>query len=159
VGVAREAGDVTVLRIVGDLVFHSWASGVPGGGQADFLVHWHLGVLFADVDPNTGATLEPAQNPGTAYDAETKDWLWRYHTAHQLLTSVDGSSDPIAGMAGADERAHLDITVKRKLRRDEGLWLQIICLFETVFTNGAAGTASLCRNRLTSNVRCLVALP
>lgn len=159
VGVVREVAEVTHLRLVGDIGLHNVLVASPGGEEKTVaLVHWHLGVLFADVDPNTGLALDPVQSPATAYDAETKDWLWRWHWATLLSATRSAVGSPHWQRAVASGNHHLDVTVKRKLKRDEALWLMIVALFENVDSTSGPNSDSFTLG-VTSNVRSLVLLP
>jgi len=158
-GVAEGVADVTVLRVVGDLHLHSMMFPPAGPIITEGLVMWHVGVLFSDVDPNTALGLTPMQSAATSYDAETKDWLWRWHdTAHHKAILAATGADCCHAEART-VKAHIDFTVKRKLRRDEGLFLQVVGLWHQLFTNGTGLQNGSFQGWLTANIRALVALP
>jgi len=158
-GVVEGGADTTVLRVVGDLHLHSMMFPNNGPIIQCGLVMWHVGVLFADVDPNTGLGLAPMQSAATSYDAETKDWLWRWHdtASHMAVLGTDGAD--CCHTEHKTCKAHIDFTVKRKLRRDEALFLQVIALWNQEFTNGSGLGSGSFQTSLTANVRVLVSLP
>lgn len=160
VGVVREVAEVTHLRLVGDLGLHSQLVASPSAGEDKTLaiVHWHLGVLFADVDPNTGLPPDPVQSPATAYDAETKDWLWRYHYACGLSTTRSAVGSPHWQRAIDSHNTHIDVPVKRKLRRDEAIWLCIAVLFEDWDSSNGPQEDSFTLG-VSTNMRSLIQLP
>jgi len=160
VGVVREVAEVTHLRLVGDLALHTNLLATPSAGEEhnSAIVHWHVGVNFADVDPQTGLPCAPVQSPATAYDAETKDWLYRWHHAETLHVARSSAGSPWFQRAVHSVNHHIDINVKRKLRRDEGLWLFVHMLFEDMGSSTAV-TASNFIGALTANLRSLIVLP
>lgn len=158
VGVVREAGEVTAIRLVGDITLTGMFNAITTGVAGDFggVLSFHMGVLFADADPFTGSILAPPQSPAISADAETKDWLWRYHTTMLLPTTTRAGADLFYGRGYATKDVHLDVTVKRKLRRDEGLWLVINVLTEEYLNQNYIPSYIA---GLTANVRQLVVLP
>jgi len=116
----------------------------------------YMGVYIADSDA-TGAVL--VRNPLT--DNESKDWLWRgtYSTSENNLagstTFTSFQNDPI-GEGTACNGSHIDVRVKRKIRKEESIVLSVLVTED--FPVGSIANAAW-QVQLNGQLRALVLLP
>jgi len=126
-GVVGSASDVTQARLVGDLALYTMFTANPTGGYCAVPVVYYMGVYIADSDPQ--GQIVPMDPMDSAYQS-SGDWLWR-HSEGQMMRAQDNASAAIEQRDGAVTNLHLDVTVKRKLRKMEGIYLSITPVFDT----------------------------
>lgn len=160
-GISRGVSDVTSYRLVGDLNFHWWMRtlGTQGALEAVTALHFHMGIYKDEADINTGDPQQPQLDPGTSGDQGSSDWLWR-HQRSAVRHLVRGTTDTAGEeLAAGNEHIPLDITVRRKLTKGEGLWFTVRSLWSPLLNTGADFTDAQFAGFLSGDVRALAALP
>jgi len=129
-GVVSEVGEVTVVRLVGDLTLTgSFANVSPGVSWT--ALHFLCGIHISDADPESGAS--PKMSAGSPNAQPSKDWMWTQDVTLFSNTNVDtGVSNKAPNTQGLMHTEHIDIKVKRKLRKNERIILAIDVLRDTV---------------------------
>jgi len=152
-GEVTAVGEVTALRIVGSLFLSSFTTATTNAHVAVFM--WHLGIYLSDSDAN-GAVL--VKSPADVDDASSKDWLWRSTwMSHHIITFGGGSiiqSNVING--GGEPTRHIDIKVKRRLRKEETIILAVDVLWDDLQSGSTPATQN---HLIGGDLRALVALP
>jgi len=88
------------------------------------------------------------------------DWLWRYSVTH-MMRAQDNASAAIEQRDAEVTNLHLDVTVKRKLRKMEGIYLSITPVFDTgtaMITGQNPGAGNFICG-LAAQLRMLILLP
>lgn len=146
-GQVDSVGEVTLVRLVGDIILTASA---VGGGNIQSIIFYE-GIYISDVD--SGGFIIP-KNPADVGDSSSADWLWRRTSAFVCDDQAVDARVYCNSMHNQFEGAHLDVRVKRKIRREEGIFYGIIAAIEPL--TGVAGTA---RAWLNGNARAYVLLP
>jgi len=154
-GQVSTVGEATLLRLVGEIMFdHSFVvSSAPASWWDIYWVYW--GVYITDQD--SLGVIRPLNN---LFDIESKDWLARgVYTSSTCGPAASTAficeqNDTFEGDATASNGSHIDIKVKRKIRREESIILAVDVLLEHVL--GDVGAHNF---RINGNVRALIAMP
>jgi len=116
-----------------------------------------MGVYIADSDPL--GQIVPMDPMSSDYQSSS-DWLWR-GSYGQMLRAQDNATALIEQRDATVTHVHLDVTVKRKLRKMEGIYMSITTVFDTgtaMITGQNPGPSNyLCG--LAAQLRMLVLLP
>jgi len=129
-GSVSSVGEVTVARIVGEIHlvgFFPPQTSTIGWATLGF----YEGMYIADMD---SAGLAIIKSPILANDQTSGDWLWKRSSIMKFVYSSVPTiqvSDDLSW-----ESAHFDIRVKRKMRKEEGIFYAVSCLLED-FGGGA----------------------
>lgn len=126
--------DVTVLRVVGDLWLWSSVSAAAATEPQLQNVIFYAGVYIGDDTQRDGIVLLDPTNSG---DCSSKDWMWRGLTMHTYAAGTGATNQAQSSQFSSGERhPHLDIRVKRKLRKEEDIILAITCVTDNPFPAG-----------------------
>jgi len=151
-GDVTTATEATVVRIVGELIiFHGYVASAAGNSSIAVITTW-MGIAIQDIPlQGTFVPLHPF------LDNQSKDWLWRgtFWSSDAVLpggTTLDTKNNMEHGNSEGCG-AHIDIRVKRKLREQEAIVLNV---FTTVdhLSGSSFGTDA----ELNGNVRALIEL-
>lgn len=155
-GQVSTVGEATLLRLVGEICFdvsHA-VSAAPASWWDIWMVYW--GIYITDQD--SLGVIAPKNN---VFDVESKDWLARgvYTDADCGLAGTNAlvcfQNDATGGSPETQSNgSHIDIRVKRKIRREESIILAVDVLLEHVL--GDVGAFNF---RINGNVRALIAMP
>lgn len=145
-GQVESVGEVTLVRLVGDIVLSLALSGL---GNIISVVFYE-GIYISDID---SAGFIIPKNPASVGDSSSADWMWRRTTA---FLADDGRPENRNFINTRDQSdgAHLDVRVKRKLRREEGIFYGIVGSIEAL-----TGIQATSRAWLNGNARAYVLLP
>jgi len=116
----------------------------------------YMGVYITDADT---AGVVAVKSP--IVDTESKDWLWRgtYSTSECGLPTTNTltchQNDPFDSETNCNG-AHLDVHVKRKLRKEENIVLAVQSLQDNVLNVANPGVWAA---RINGNLRALIMLP
>lgn len=146
-GQVDSVGEVTLVRLVGDIVL---TAALVGAGNIMSIIFYE-GIYISDVD---SAGFIIPKNPASVGDSSSADWLWRRTSAFVADDIALARRVYCNSMDNQFEGAHLDVRVKRKIRREEGIFYGIIAAVEPL--TGVQGTA---RAWLNGNARAYVLLP
>jgi len=153
-GQVESVSEITSLRIVGDLWYYSTINAAAAAEPQHITFSFHSGIYLADQVSQGGTVLDPSLSA----DASSKDWLWRNLTMHGF-SSLGGAiaQSGLTPISHADRHPHLDITVKRKVRKQEALVLAVKVVTDNPFPSGTHRTLDTAH--LYADLRVLVALP
>jgi len=153
-GQVSTVGEATLIRLVGEINIALVTAGVTNN------IFWHIinvfmGIYITDQD---AAGIIAAKEP--TLDVETKDWLWRGTFSHSqcglnntnVFTCTE--NDPFTE-GTASNGSHIDLRVKRKIRREESIILATTFLVDEVLGPGEVVTQA----RINGNVRALIMMP
>lgn len=151
-GVVTSLEEVTVARVVGEIMLYTHLA--QGGVDALSVcgIEYSLGLFHADTDPAGAIAIK---DPSSAGDQESKDWLWRDTEA---VSAVLRNASVYQGEPRSIfevRKVHLDVRVKRKIRKEEGIYLSVKALLQTPLA--ADPTEIDCF--ISANIRSLVLLP
>jgi len=153
-GQVESVSEVTSLRIVGDLWYLSSISAAAAAEPQLITFSFHSGIYLGDESAIGGTVLDP----NLSEDSSSKDWLWRNLTVH-AFSSLGGAiqQSGLTPISSGVTHPHLDITVKRKVRKEEALVLAVKVLTDNPFPSGTHRTLDVAH--LYANIRVLAALP
>jgi len=125
-GVVSSVSEVTLLRLVGEqFVGFDVEAGAGAGGTFNimFCEGYYIG------DTASGLTL--AKDPSSAAEQSSGDWLWRRTTlfANNLLSGSTNQCNDRSVLSG-NHGPHVDVGVKRKLRKEESIFYAVVCFFD-----------------------------
>lgn len=127
-GEVNSVSEVTLLRLVGEQVV-GISCDPPAGADLRGTVQISEGYFIADT--NDAAFV--GKDPSNVNDQSSKDWLWR-RTSYFTLGIV---TSPFVRMN--DEQpfgnAHIDVRVKRKVRKQEGIFHAVHALLDSGATS------------------------
>lgn len=146
-GQVDSVSEVTLVRLVGDIIL---SAALSGAGNIVSIIFYE-GIYIAD---NDGAGLIVPKNPAAVGDSSSADWLWRRTTAFTADDSALARRVYCNSMDDQYNGAHIDVKVKRKVRKEEGIYYGIIASLEAL--TGATGTS---RAWINGNARAYVLLP
>lgn len=159
-GQVGSAGEATVVRLVGELLLDAlFVNTVPTQTFWSILTVY-MGIYITDAD-DTGAVL----GRSVQLDSESKDWMWigTYTTSECGLPATLGPQNTLVcfqnDLAGAGTNAngsHIDITVKRKIRKEENIVLSIVAEQDDVLGSLHEGNWTL---QVNGSIRGLILLP
>jgi len=157
-GLVSSVAEVTLLRLVGEqIVGIRIESGSSGGTGVCTVAE---GFYIADTQ---AGVLDSIKDPGSATEQSSGDWLWRRTQVFPLDTT---RRVMVTGDICGQETAHIDVKVKRKLRKEEGIFYAVKVLIDNgttsplVFTNiGGGFDVNNVVPFAVGSVRALVALP
>jgi len=157
-GLVSSVSEVTLLRLVGEqIVGIRIESGSSGGTGAAVVAE---GFYIADTE---AGVLNSIKDPGAAIEQSSGDWLWRRTQVFPLDTV---RRVMLTGDISAVATSHIDVKVKRKLRKEEGIFYAVKVLLDNgttsplVFTNiGGGFDVNNVVPFAVGSVRALVALP
>lgn len=154
-GQVGSVSDVTIVRLVGDLWMYSSVSAADATEPQFQTVQFHIGVYIADTPFNEVATV---LDPTLSAHAASKDWMYRNLEVHTYAAGLgptqQNRSTPVSS---GPTHPHLDIRVKRKVRKEEAILMSVKVLTDNPFP---AGTNRLLTTAfLYADIRCLAALP
>jgi len=153
-GQVESVSEVTALRIVGDLWYWSSANAAAAAEPQHLTIQFASGIYIADSTTEGGTVLSAFEDD----DTSSKDWLWRNRTMHAF--SSTGGQIVLSGLtpiSNGDTHPHLDIRVKRKIRKQESLILSVKVTTDNPFPSGTKRTTETAF--LYADLRVLVALP
>jgi len=153
-GQVESVSEVTSLRIVGDLWYYSTINAAAAAEPQHITFSFASGIYLADQVTAGGTVLDPF----IANDQSSKDWLWRNLTMHGF-SSLGGAiaQSGLTPVSNADNHPHIDIRVKRKVRKQEALVLAVHVTTDNPFPSGTHRTLDTAH--LYADLRVLVALP
>jgi len=149
-GDVTTATEATVVRIVGEiLLYHGYAFSNAAESTIATVVTW-MGLAIQDI-PLQG-TFDPLH---PILDNQSKDWLWRgtYWSSVTINAGASLLSTFTNVEAGPQSGAHIDVRVKRKLREQEAIVLNVFSTLD--FLQGSSMTADV---EMNGNVRALIEL-
>lgn len=154
-GTSQGVGEMTLLRLVGELQIGCTTDPASAsGGTALVLIS--EGIYLADAGQD-GAVL--IKTPGDVFDMTSKDWIWT-RTSCIPFNSVSVREHKLAF---SGEGAHIDITVKRKIRREESLIYAVDIALDqnapTFVADGSGHQTTTVFPYIFGALRALVALP
>jgi len=140
-GVVSSVSEVTLLRLVGEQ-FVGFVVNPGAGNGGTFNIIFCEGFYIAD----TASGLTLAKDPSSAAEQSSSDWLWRRTTvfANNVLSgSANQCNDK--SVLSSNNGPHIDVTSKRKLRKEESIFYAVVCLLDqqsphVVVGGGIAGT-------------------
>lgn len=159
-GQVGSAGEATVVRIVGELLLDAIFVNIAPTQTFWSILNVYMGIYITDAD-DTGAVLARS----VQLDPESKDWMWigTYSTSECGLPASIGAANvltcfqnDLASEGTNANGSHLDITVKRKLRKEENIVLSIVAQQDDVLGSLHEGTWSL---QVNGSIRALILLP
>lgn len=147
-------GEVTLVRLVGDLWAYSNGSAPAASSPQFWTMTFYVGVFIADLGTIQGSAMDPIASA----DAASKDWLWRSLIVHSYC-SGGGEINvcQTSPFSSGESAPHVDIRVKRKLRKEEGILLAVSAKFDFPPPSGAPRVDVVAG--LYANLRGLVLLP
>jgi len=154
-GSVSSVSEVTVLRIVGDLWFLSSISAADAAEPQLITFSFASGIYLADTAEGQVATV---LDPSESANASSSDWMFRNRTMH-AFSSLGGAiqQSGLTPISNGDVHPHLDIRVKRKVRKQEAILLAVKCTIDNPFPSGTNRTLETAH--LYADIRVLVALP
>jgi len=120
-GVVGNLEQVTCVRLVGELVLHGFHDNPNASTITVSSLQCSLGIYQADAD--LGGSIVP-KDPAHPADSESGDWMW--HSFVDLSAAVRSTASAAEGTPKAQlvtEQLHIDIKVKRKVKKEEGIFL------------------------------------
>lgn len=153
-GDVSAVGEVTLVRLVGDLWAYSNGLAAAASTPQFWTVAFYVGVFIADLGTIQGSAMDPIASA----DASSKDWLWRGLLVHSYCTG--GGEVEVCQctpFSSGENHPHLDIRVKRKIRKEEGILLAISAKFD--FPPPSGFPRIDIQTGVYANVRGLVLLP
>jgi len=153
-GQVDQATEVTLLRVVGDLVFYSNVSATDATEPQLQNVLFYWGVFIADVSLKGFSDYDPT----ISADAASGDWLARGVSVHPYAAGLGPTTQcQISLISTPEAHPHFDLRVKRKLRASEQIVLAVKCVQDNPFPSGT--DRLLTTGQLYASMRALVALP
>lgn len=156
-GSVSTVGEATVVRLVGELdIFLAYAGVTTGVWWTNVAVA--MGIYVVDAD--SFGTVLP-RSP--AADVENGDWMWRgsyFDSQCGQGTAVGNlicTENDLAGEGTNANGSHIDIRVKRKLKREESIVLAIDVLVDDIIVSSTGNPTVAAR--LNGNVRAYVLEP
>jgi len=150
-GQVESVAEVTIARLVGELWVYS-AADAPAATAAQYAtVSFYVGVYIADASVVNFTILDPEFGP----DMSSKDWMYRglvVHTHNGPIGAI--SSSKATPMASPGNDHGWDIRVKRKIRKEEAIFLAIKAVKEDIIGDRLSYTAGVY-----GDVRALALLP
>lgn len=152
-GEVTAVGEVTALRIVGSLFLASQITSASNAVVGQWM--WHLGMYVTDSDAG-GAIL--VKSAADVNDAASKDWMWRATWMSGTLLTFGGGTvlQNNVTLGGGEATRHIDVKVKRKLRKEETIILVVDILWDDL---GSGTTPTTQNHYIGGDLRALVALP
>jgi len=139
-----------VVRIVGEiLLYHGFAQSAAAESTIAALTTW-MGIAIQDIP------LQGAFDPLHPFlDNQSKDWLWRgtFWSTATINAGASILSTFTNVEAGPQTGSHIDVRVKRKLREQEAIVLNVFATLD--FLQGSSMAADV---ELNGNVRALIEL-
>lgn len=154
-GSVSSVSEVTVLRIVGDLWFWSSINAAAAAEPQHITFSFASGIYIAD---SPDAQFTTVLDPMESANADSSDWMWRNRTMH-AFSSLGGAiaQSGLTPISNGDTHPHLDIHVKRKVRKQESIILAVKVTTDNPFPSGTHRTLDTAF--LYADIRVLVALP
>jgi len=154
-GQVSTVGEATLLRLVGEILFD--ASFAVSSAPATWwdIVCFHWGIFLTDQD-NVG-TIRPLT---PTFDLESKDWLasGTYTFANcgpaGQSAAICFQNDATGGGVTQSNASHIDVKVKRKIRREESIILAVDVMVDHIL--GDVGAYNM---RINGKVRALIQMP
>jgi len=154
-GQVGSVSDVTMLRLVGDLALWSSITAAAATEPQHVTFSFHIGVYIADSPQNQFTTV---LDPSESGHASSKDWLWRTLVMHTYSAGLGATAQSqIQYASSGPTDPHIDIRVKRKLRKEESIIMAVKVTTDNPFPAGIPRTLNTAF--LYANLRALVALP
>jgi len=126
-GDVTTATEATVVRIVGELlVYHGYVAANAGDSSIAFITTW-MGIAIQDI------TQQGAFDPLHPFlDNQSKDWLWRgtFWSSTAVLAGGTELRTFTNNEAGPQSGSHIDVRVKRKIREEEAIVLNVFSTIE-----------------------------
>lgn len=153
-GSVGSSGDATLIRLVGEIhLIHDFAASAAATSTERTLAT-AMGIYIGDINQqNNVLLLSPV------FAKQSKDWLW-LGSFYSNRTVIAGNS-LLEGVANEQScegtnanGSHIDVKVKRKIRKGEGIFLS----FQTV-TQDIFGTSMASAFFMQAQLRALVMLP
>jgi len=154
-GQIESVGEVTLLRLVGDLAFWSSISAAAATEPQLVTFSFYVGFYIADSPANQfTTTLDPSSSP----HATSKDWLWRSLVVHTYAAGLGATvQSQVQYASSGPTDPHIDVRVKRKLRKSESIIMSVKVLTDNPFPAGIPRTLNTAF--LYTQIRALCALP
>jgi len=153
-GEVDQATEVTLLRIVGDLVFYASVSATDITEPNLVTVSFYWGVFIADVSVKGFSDYDPTLSA----DASSGDWMARGLVVIPFATGLGPTSqNDVQYVSTPNTFPHFDLHVKRKLKPSEQIVLAVKCTKDNPFPSGTDRTLAVAH--LYANLRALIALP
>jgi len=148
------SGDATLVRLVGEIHLSlNFAAGAAADSSQGILTQT-MGIYLGDINAqNQILQLDPL------FFIQSKDWLWTGSFSAQATVIAGGSIlTTVTNQQGATgtnaNGSHIDIKVKRKVRKGEGIFLATKGLSQNIF-----GTSIAFATFMTARLRALILLP
>jgi len=126
--------DVTILRVVGSLWLYSSISAADATEPQFQTVSFHMGMYVGDDTAVDGIVMN---SPVLSADASSKDWLWRDLVVHAYHAGLGQTNQNQVSPASSPlTYPHVDVKVKRKLRKEEDLIFAIQATTDNPFPAG-----------------------
>lgn len=151
---------LTVVRVVGDMPMLSWLADTGSPGFHMIVVTVREGIYVSTVDPN-GVAID--MDPRLPADMESDCWLYLRSRVFKFgwIGGTDGAGGTTKTMlwqSGGDyatqQNDHLDLRVKRKLKRGQELIYTVGAYFEELLGSGIDETFP--KAALQPHLRCYV---
>lgn len=154
-GQVASVSEVTVLRVVGDLAMWSSITASAITEPQHITFSFHMGMYIADVP---SASFSTQLDPTLSADASSGDWMWRSLVMHSYSAGLGATNQSqIQYASSGPTDPHIDIRVKRKLRKQESIILAVKVTTDHPFPSGTPRTLDTAF--LYADLRALVALP
>lgn len=129
---------MTVVRIVGDVPVSFRISTPEGSNPPLVLMTMREGIYVAGADGALPVADVIANNPALTEDLELDSWMWLRTRSFHLQGPLGGG---VAWQSPQDYaqlmNTHLDLRVKRKLKRGQELVYVVYCFHETLVASGS----------------------
>jgi len=139
-GQVESVGEVTVARLVGEIWVWSSAD-APAATAAQYsTVAFYVGVYIADASVVNFTILDPEFAP----DMSSKDWMWRgleVHEHHGAVGAISSAKCSVLKSPGNDHG--WDIKVKRKMRKEEAIFMAIKAVVDPIVGDRFTHTAGV----------------
>jgi len=157
-GSVSSVGEATLVRLVGEICISKVLAGQPNSSwvQSTYII---MGIYIADF-ANNGIPI--TRSP--ALDVENGDWLWRGTYADTQCGTgavqnifICTENNATGGGVSQSNGSHIDVKVKRKLKREESILLAVDFIQDDVILSGGGNPVPAAF--ITGNVRAYVLEP
>jgi len=153
-GQVGPVSDATLVRLVGELWLTQSYAAANAANSSQKDVFTIMGIYIADINQqNNVLPLSPI------FTMQSKDWLWTgsFHSTRSVIAGGSVLNSDINNQSCEGSNAngsHLDIRVKRKVRKGEGIFLATQSYSHNIFGDSLAATVFF-----GARLRALVLLP